>query len=82
MDLTYIYIYVGRNYASVGKLEKLFDVMSILSGIAGSVGLILLSIFDLARHRTLHIIFLTLFMMGIHDLGLLYNMCKMINNKV
>ncbi|KAH0603884.1 uncharacterized protein H6S33_007543 [Morchella sextelata] len=56
---------VRRNYASVGKLEKLFDIMSILSGIAGSVGLILLSIFDLARHRTLHIIFLMLFMMGV-----------------
>ncbi|KAI5839909.1 Frag1/DRAM/Sfk1 family-domain-containing protein [Morchella snyderi] len=56
---------IRRNYASGGKLEMLYDIMSTLSGLAGSVGLILLSIFDLARHRTLHIIFLILFVMGI-----------------
>ncbi|KAJ5130137.1 uncharacterized protein N7515_006176 [Penicillium bovifimosum] len=47
-----------------GKLDKACAVLSIFFAIAGAAGLILLSIFDTARHPKLHDGFLALFLAG------------------
>lgn len=44
--------------------EKVLMGLTIVFAIVGTAGLILLSIFDAARHKTLHDIFLLLFMVG------------------
>ncbi|KAH8145560.1 uncharacterized protein LAJ45_10360 [Morchella importuna] len=54
-----------RNQALVRRLEKGLDWASILAGAMGAVSLILLSVFDTARHPSLHRLFLLLFMLGV-----------------
>jgi hypothetical protein len=54
-----------RNQALIRRLERTFDILSILSAFLGAVSLILLSIFDTARHPSLHRLFLLLFMLGV-----------------
>lgn len=44
--------------------EKVLDILTIVFGLIGTAGLILLSIFDTYRHNKLHDIFLLLFMGG------------------
>lgn len=59
------HFYIGRNQALVRRLEKGLDWASILAGAMGAVSLILLSVFDTARHPSLHRLFLLLFMLGV-----------------
>ena len=56
---------VRVNHKLTTKLERWFDILSILAVGMGSAGLILLSIFDTRRHPSLHRLFLFLFMLGL-----------------
>lgn len=47
------------------SIEKGLDWASIISGAAGAAGLVLLAVFDTARHPALHSTFLLVFMLGI-----------------
>jgi len=54
-----------RNQALIRRFERTFDILSILAALLGAAALILLSIFDTARHPSLHRLFLLLFMLGV-----------------
>lgn len=54
----------GRLAPNTRTREKVLSGLAIVFGIIGTVGLILLSIFDTVRHDTLHDIFLFLFIVG------------------
>ncbi|RPA83299.1 hypothetical protein BJ508DRAFT_413498 [Ascobolus immersus RN42] len=56
---------VRVNHKLTSRTERWFDVLSILAVLMGSVGLILLSVFDTRRHPSLHRLFLFLFMLGL-----------------
>ena len=56
--------HTGRLAKNLGTVEKVLSGFSILFAIAGTVGLILLSIFDTLRHPKLHDGFLLIFMAG------------------
>ena len=56
--------HTGRLARNLGLAEKILSAFSILFAVAGAAGLILLSIFDTARHPRLHDGFLLLFMAG------------------
>jgi hypothetical protein len=47
---------------NIEKWERIFSICSIVAALAGTLGLILLSIFDTVRHHHLHDAFLCLFM--------------------
>jgi hypothetical protein len=54
----------GRLAPNGTVLEKVLAVLSILFAIAGTAGLILLTVFDTLRHPRLHDIFLLIFIVG------------------
>jgi len=54
----------GKLARNTSWAEKSFSIIAIIAGIAGALGLILLSIFDTYRHPTLHDHFLILFIVG------------------
>ena len=54
----------GRLVPNTTVGEKVFSGLSIVFAIIGTVGLIMLSIFDTANHQRLHNIFLSLFIGG------------------
>lgn len=54
----------GRLAKNLTMTEKVLSVLSMVFATIGTVGLILLSIFDTLRHPTLHNIFLVLFIAG------------------
>jgi len=54
----------GRLVPNTSAGEKVLSALTILFAVIGTVGLILLSIFDTARHPRLHDIFLLLFIVG------------------
>jgi hypothetical protein len=54
----------GRLAANISMTEKALSGLSMVFALVGTVGLILLSIFDTLRHPTLHDIFLLLFVVG------------------
>jgi len=54
----------GRLVRNVSSGEKILKALTIVFALVGTTGLILLSIFDTARHKMLHDIFLTMFMAG------------------
>ncbi|MDI1491181.1 MAG: hypothetical protein OHK93_002388 [Ramalina farinacea] len=56
--------HTGRLAKNLGRVEKVLSALSILFAIAGTAGLILLSIFDTLRHPHLHDGFLLLFIAG------------------
>lgn len=56
---------IGHNQALIGRVEQLYDRISVVSGITGSVGLVALAVFDTARHHDLHFFCLLVFMGGI-----------------
>ncbi|KAI9880412.1 MAG: hypothetical protein M1830_003452 [Pleopsidium flavum] len=56
--------HTGRLARNTGVAEKVLSALSILFAIAGTCGLILLSIFDTLRHPRLHDGFLLLFIAG------------------
>jgi hypothetical protein len=68
LDLAFIYErwlrHNGRLIANGSTREKVLSVISILFAIVGTVGLILLAVFDTHSHPTLHIFFLGLFILG------------------
>lgn len=47
------------------RKDRIFDLVALLFGLLGCVGLVLLSVFDTERHPTLHVVFLLLFMLSI-----------------
>ena len=47
------------------RREKLFSTLAVLGSFIGGAGLILLSIFDTGRHRSLHRVFLLVFIIGV-----------------
>ena len=47
------------------RRERVFSSLAILGSFIGGAGLILLSIFDTARHQSLHRVFLLLFIIGV-----------------
>lgn len=47
------------------RREKVYAVLAIVSSFIAGVGLILLSVFDTARHSSLHRLFLLIFMVGV-----------------
>jgi len=49
---------------NIEKWERIFSICSIVAALAGTLGLILLSIFDTLRHHHLHDAFLCLFIAG------------------
>lgn len=55
----------GHNQALIGRVEQLYDRISVVSGITGSAGLVALAVFDTARHHDLHFFCLLVFMGGI-----------------
>jgi len=54
----------GRLAANVSTTEKVLSGLSMVFALVGTAGLILLSIFDTLRHKTLHDLFLLLFIVG------------------
>ncbi|KAH8773356.1 putative FK506 suppressor Sfk1 [Hyaloscypha sp. PMI_1271] len=54
----------GRLAANVSAIEKVLSGLSMAFALLGTIGLILLSIFDTRSHHTLHDIFLLLFILG------------------
>ncbi|KAF8427459.1 Frag1/DRAM/Sfk1 family-domain-containing protein [Tirmania nivea] len=54
-----------RNQALPKRKDRVLDLCALLFGLFGSVSLILLSVFDTARHSNLHRLFLLFFMLGI-----------------
>lgn len=54
----------GRLVPNSSLGEKILDILTIIFGLIGTAGLILLSIFDTYRHNNLHDIFLLLFIGG------------------
>lgn len=56
--------HTGRLARNTHTSQKILSVCSIFCGIAGSAGLILLSIFDTYHHKNLHDGFLCLFIVG------------------
>lgn len=54
----------GRLVRNTSVIEKVLSGLSMLFALIGTVGLILLSIFDTLRHPQLHDIFLVLFIAG------------------
>lgn len=56
--------YKGRLARNVSRTENVLSNLSLAFAVVGTVGLILLSIFDSYRHGTLHNIFLFMFMGG------------------
>jgi len=54
----------GRLAANLTVTEKVLSGLSLAFAILGTAGLILLSIFDILHHPTLHDIFLLLFIVG------------------
>lgn len=54
----------GRLVANTSKGQKVLAGLSMVAAVAGTVGLICLSIFDTARHNRLHNIFLAFFIGG------------------
>jgi len=55
----------GRIIPNTRSIEKVLSVFAVIGAITGSAGLILLSIFDTAKHSRLHRIFLAVFAAGI-----------------
>ncbi|MCJ1455840.1 hypothetical protein MMC28_006197 [Mycoblastus sanguinarius] len=56
--------HTGRLAKNLGKAEKVLSIFSIIFAVAGTCGLILLSIFDTLHHPHLHDGFLLLFIAG------------------
>ncbi|KAJ5224123.1 hypothetical protein N7468_008665 [Penicillium chermesinum] len=56
--------HAGQLIPNKGKFDKACSILSIFFAIAGALGLILLSIFDTARHPHLHDGFLIMFIVG------------------
>ena len=56
--------HTGRLVRNTSTAQKVLSVLSIIFAIAGSAGLILLSIFDTYRHNRLHNLFLLVFIGG------------------
>ncbi|KAL0639910.1 hypothetical protein Q9L58_001001 [Maublancomyces gigas] len=56
---------VRHNQALIGRVEQLYDRISVVSGITGSAGLVALAVFDTARHHDLHFFCLLVFMGGV-----------------
>ncbi|KAL9125825.1 MAG: hypothetical protein Q9217_005033 [Psora testacea] len=56
--------HTGRLAKNLGVIEKVLSALSIIFAVAGTCGLILLSIFDTLRHPRLHDGFLLLFIAG------------------
>ncbi|KAH8757775.1 Frag1/DRAM/Sfk1 family-domain-containing protein [Hyaloscypha finlandica] len=54
----------GRLVANVSTIEKVLSGLSMAFALLGTIGLILLSIFDTRSHHTLHDIFLLFFILG------------------
>lgn len=54
----------GRLVPNTSSKERWLAILSILAAVLGTVGLILLSIFDVAKHHRMHDVFLLLFMVG------------------
>lgn len=54
-----------RNQALHKRKDRVLDLCALFLGLVGSASLILLSVFDTARHSKLHRLFLLLFMLGI-----------------
>ncbi len=52
----------GRLAKNKGRAEKILVVLSLFFALVGTLGLILLSIFDTFRHRSLHRLFLLFFL--------------------
>ncbi|KAL6302359.1 Frag1/DRAM/Sfk1 family-domain-containing protein [Sparassis latifolia] len=55
----------GRLVPNMRRRERFFSTLAILGAAIGAVGLILLSIFDTGRHRSLHRVFLLVFIVGV-----------------
>ncbi|KAK6497793.1 hypothetical protein TWF481_012196 [Arthrobotrys musiformis] len=55
----------GRILPNTSMTQRVFSVISIIGAVVGSVGLILLAIFDTRRHTTLHRTFLAVFCGGV-----------------
>ncbi|KAJ6263449.1 hypothetical protein Dda_2013 [Drechslerella dactyloides] len=55
----------GRIIPNTSLTQRAFSVVAIVGAIVGSVGLVLLSIFDTKRYTTLHRVFLTVFVAGV-----------------
>ncbi|KAK7032829.1 Frag1/DRAM/Sfk1 family-domain-containing protein [Favolaschia claudopus] len=55
----------GRLITTMRRREKALNVLAALGAFIGGVGLILLSVFDTARHMHLHRGFLLMFMLGV-----------------
>ena len=56
--------HTGRLASNTSVTQKVLSILSIIAAIAGAAGLILLSIFDVHRHKKLHDSFLVLFIAG------------------
>lgn len=54
----------GRLAANISTTEKVLSWLSMFFALVGTAGLILLSIFDTLHHKTLHDLFLLLFIVG------------------
>ncbi|KAK6354355.1 hypothetical protein TWF730_008763 [Orbilia blumenaviensis] len=55
----------GRILPNTSTTQRVFSIVAIVGAIIGSVGLILLAIFDTRRYTTLHRVFLTVFCGGV-----------------
>ena len=55
----------GRLIKTMRRRERVYAILAIISSFIGGVGLILLSVFDTARHSSLHRLFLLIFMVGV-----------------
>jgi hypothetical protein len=60
----------GRLAHNTSWAQKILSICAIITGIAGAVGLILVTVFDTIHHKRLHNGFLVLFMYVLHLLYL------------
>ena len=56
----------GRLAHNTSWAQKILSICAIITGVAGAVGLILVTVFDTVHHRHLHDGFLILFMYVLH----------------
>ena len=58
--------HTGKLAHNTSWTQKILSICAIIAAIAGAVGLVLLTIFDVLRHKHLHDTFLVLFMYALH----------------
>ena len=60
-----MFVSICRLLPNMRRREKVMSVLAIIGAMIGSLGLVLLAVYDTVRYETTHRIFLLVFMMGV-----------------